>query len=122
MKKFTGLQWWATTGAYALILCLGSLRPVYREGPVSPLKEWAHNLLHVPAYAVLTFLLVKSLKETQTGYSFIVAAVISIAFGMVNEGLQSFSPGRFPSFLDVFLNAAGTLTAIGLIKRADRKR
>ena len=54
MKK----HWIAITIVYMGLLLLVSLKPVVETAaPPSALKETLHNLLHVPAYAILAFLL-----------------------------------------------------------------
>ena len=73
------------------------------------------NALHVPAYTVLTILLLASVGSSWRRHAGLVAglACVCILCGIVLELLQAHIPGRFASATDMFLNAAGVL--IGLI-------
>jgi VanZ family protein len=70
-----------------------------------PVTEYSH----VPAYALLTWLVTGSLK--QRGWpkrtALCVGALSAMVFGLWMEGLQEFVPGRDVSIGDVASNAIG---------------
>ena len=129
MKK----HWIAITIVYMALLLLVSLRPaVETTAPPSVLKQAAHNSLHIPAYAILIFLLFNSLPfdalaEGQRStacpprlgrrvHSPQLSTIdrglwtcffIAVIYGALMEYLQVFSPGRLPSALDIILNTLG---------------
>lgn len=99
---------------YMLLLLIGSLWPVPHPKIEPFWKDMLRNLVHVPAYAFLAFLWLKTLRARKL--SFQKAAKITIlgcfVFGIVIEFLQGFVPGRDPSSLDVLLNTLGILIPI----------
>jgi VanZ family protein len=87
-----------------------------------PVTEYAH----VPAYAVLTWLLTCSLEERgwPKRTALCLGAVAAMGFGVSMELLQEFVPGREVSIGDLASNAIGIGLASLLIgyapERADR--
>ncbi|MHA1942406.1 MAG: VanZ family protein [Candidatus Hodarchaeales archaeon] len=67
------------------------------------------NILHIPAFTVLFILWFGALKGLQLakGRCYVYALIISIFYGVFLEVYQGFVPGRYPSLLDVVLNASG---------------
>jgi len=95
-----------------------SLKPAISSGEPSYIREMFHNLLHVPAYATLTFFCFcflgrgkNKVKESFGVFTF------SFLYGAFMEILQGFVPGRNPSLYDLALNAAGILLVIFLLKK-----
>lgn len=75
------------------------------------------NFAHIPAYAVLTFLWLKSFKITRFGsrhnlISFLIFLGL-IVFAISDEIHQSFVPGRSASFMDIGLDLLGILLGLG---------
>ena len=72
------------------------------------------NLLHIPAYGLLAFLLIdiskeyQELKRRQILYVFIFGCF----FGILNEIIQMAVPGRYAGITDVTLNTIGTCLGI----------
>lgn len=74
------------------------------------------DLTHMPAYALLTFLLTKSLRTTITEHRTpLIAFFIAVAYGALIEFLQGFT-GRQPSWTDVGLNTLGASIIIIFFK------
>jgi len=73
------------------------------------------NFLHVPFFALLTFLWLKFFDSAKMNIfrSGIFAFLIVLAFSFINEFYQRFIPGRVASYSDVFLNMVGY--ALGLM-------
>ena len=72
------------------------------------LQQFAHNFLHIPAYGLLTILLIYLCRFK----TFIWPVIISCAYGAFNEFVQSFIPGRTASVMDIFLNMIGACFAL----------
>ena len=107
-----------------VILCLVSLlygslasHPIPGEGKSTPWQIF-HNSLHIPCYALLTFLLVRYFtavpSDTRSGKvgmvtrgDLVAAGLIALGYGILMEILQGLTPDRTPSLMDVGLNALG---------------
>lgn len=117
----TKRRWLLATAVYLGLLGAVSLQPA-GDGPQDFIKEVVHNLLHVPAYAVLTWLLVRcSLALDRRRWMYVRAFVLSALWGIFMEVLQSFAPGRFPSVMDVGSNAFGSLSAIYFLRTTQHR-
>ena len=112
MRKFIK---WLITICYFLFLTYVSIKGGTSSQEVSQLRQAAHNACHVPAYAILTYLLVWSFASLRRDV-LIKVFFISFSYGILMEILQSFSPNRLPSLSDVGLNAIGTGVMIWLLK------
>ena len=78
------------------------------------IRRWLFNLLHVPAYAVLTLLFycaIARLNELHWG-QLTIACVLAVIIGVVTEVLQDPKYGRYPGVLDGFLNMLGCALAV----------
>jgi VanZ family protein len=80
------------------------------------------NLLHVPAYALLTWLWSRALRQRgwRTRPAILTAAAVAIAYGALDEVHQYFVPGRFASVTDALLNAAGAAAVLVAVRIAGR--
>ena len=97
-----------------MLLLLGnSFQTGASIGHASSIKQVAHNLLHVPAYSLLALLLFYSFGSRFLVRVFIVASV----YGVLNEYVQSFVPGRMASVMDIFLNVVGAGIAVVFLRR-----
>lgn len=69
------------------------------------------NLLHIPLYALLSFLWVGGLREKKLSprVSILLAILVSTGFGCLDEIHQAFVPGRYGGGMDVLLNAVGAV-------------
>jgi VanZ family protein len=108
----------ATAAALAATAALAgvSLLP---GGPAAPggwdrsVSPGLQNLLHVPAYAVLTVLWLWALRAARAFPVAVLVAAACAAYGAALEGAQAFIAGRTGSLADALLNAAGA--AAGLV-------
>ena len=129
MKRRSGKRAWLLAAGYAAALTAASLLPSGGAGPLSgwdtAISPGLQNLLHVPAYGVLVWLL---LRATGRGAAFGVAALAAVAataWGAGLEAVQAAIPGRFGSLEDALLNAAGAAAvalAMPLVGREPRRR
>jgi len=77
------------------------------------------NLAHIPAYAFLTFLWLKSFAGTEPKNSIIVFSLILsglVLFAVADEIHQSFVPGRTASFMDIGLDLMGIFFGLWAFK------
>lgn len=69
-----------------------------------------HNLLHIPAYAVLAWTLCRCLLPyLHFRVGLLLAVMIAAAYGALLEWHQIAIPGRYASFTDVVLNFIGAI-------------
>ena len=105
--------------AYALLLAAASLLPPSSRGlgrSQQLITPTVQNLLHVPAYAGLTVLMIASTRGGHVGLGGLtLVALAAVAYGVLLELAQAAVPGRFASLLDALLNAAGTVLGIVLV-------
>jgi len=97
------------------IYMLGILRFSFQQYPAShhagQTEQFIKNFLHMPAYGVLTYLIIKcftSLKPRVYLDSFIIAYL----FGVINEIIQATVPTRTASFSDTVVNGIGAILAL----------
>lgn len=122
MKLNKKMGWLVIALVYTAVIFLLSLRPC---GSVtrSLLKEILQNFMHVPLYAGLAFFLVFALRQFLIGiYPYIYTLIIGISVAFADEYLQSFTPGRTVSKMDIMLDLAGTCLVIGFVKYLENKR
>jgi VanZ family protein len=74
------------------------------------------NLLHVPVYAILTWLWWRALRaKTGRRPAVLLAAAIAAGYGILDEIHQMYVPGRFASITDALLNAAGAAAVVAWV-------
>ena len=101
-----------------LIIYVSSIpnRSLWGNGSTS--QQIISNLAHIPAYALLTFLWLKTFeRRSVAGYFSRISALILIGmllFAISDEIHQSFIPGRSASYIDVGLNITGILCGLSL--------
>ena len=115
--NFTRPVWTLSTLIYMFLLMGLEISPDAHPGKSSVVKQVAHNSAHVPAYMILTFLLVRTFQSYKVRKIVFWAFAISVWYGWLNEILQSFSPGRTCSVSDEVLNILGTTLALLLFKK-----
>lgn len=102
--RLAGLLWAALLSWACVILYLSSLTP--KELPESAFLFW-DKLNHFAAYAVGGWLATSALgvsRPQSTGRSVLISAVLLIAaFGVLDEALQTLTPGRSGADLDDWL-------------------
>ncbi len=87
-------------------------------GPVRPLVNAATGALaHLVLWAVLGFLVHRALSSEGVGSLFVVGLAACVAFGVATELLQSLTPGRTPSALDILYDTAGAAAGLWLTGR-----
>lgn len=99
--------------AYMFLLLLVSLKPGSSSGQDSAFKLAFYNLAHIPAYALLTLLLVYATAARSLVWAFIAAC----SYGVFNEWLQHFVPERMTSITDMLLNAIGAFTVLYFLRK-----
>ena len=101
--------------------------PLAEDPDAYALFRWVapevQNVLHIPAYAVLSWAWHWSLADRlrPAGTRAIVAFAIASVYGLLDEWHQSFVPGRFASLTDVALDVAGALLGAWIVWRKSRR-
>ena len=83
------------------------------------------KLFHAAAFGTLGFLALGSMRPAETGYPAgrrLLAFLLVVGYGILDEFHQSFVPGRSVDSLDVLADAAGGIIGIGLMAFIHRKR
>ena len=115
------------TLGYSLLLMASSLIPMHQDARMLrfllDLKPTLQNLLHIPAFAILTVLCLQVLSYSPMAMPRKVLLVLgfSILFGISNELVQWAVPGRYPGILDIMLNSVGSVLGIGIYMMAERR-
>ena len=102
-----------------LIICMSSIpdKTIWGNGSLS--EQIISNLAHIPAYALLTFLWLKSFARTESKNNIIAFSLILaglVFFAISDEIHQSFVPGRTASFMDVGLDLIGIFFGLWAFK------
>ena len=102
-----------------LIIFMSSItdKTLWRNGSLS--EQIISNLAHIPVYALLTFLWLKSFAGTEPKNSIIVFSLILsglVLFAGADEIHQSFVPGRTASFMDIGLDLIGIFFGLWAFK------
>jgi hypothetical protein len=108
MSPVTAKGWWILAGLYMAALFALSSVPDDGGGTGSAVlfpPPALQNLLHVPVYAGLAFLLLRALRGHR--HAALLAAALAVTFGALDEVHQMFTPGRTASVTDALLNALG---------------
>ena len=123
MSRRNGKLAWLITLGYVLVLAAVSLLP----SGAGPLSGWdtaispgLQNLLHVPAYGVLVWLVSRAMGLRRLRHVAL-AAIACAAFGSVLECAQAAVPGRFGSVEDTLLNLIGAAAAVPIVLAARRR-
>ena len=82
------------------------------------------NFLHIPLYAFLAFLWHRYLctKHLKFSVCLVIAFLIPVLYGVLDEIHQAFVPRRFGSAADIYLNTAGTVVGVWLGVISQKKR
>jgi len=114
---------WAATGGYATAMAVVSVLP----SGTGPLAGWdmaispvLQNLLHVPAYGLLVWLVAKAMGVGRV-WQLALAAVACAAFGGLLECAQAAIPGRFGSLTDTLLNVGGVFIGVVVVRLTTRR-
>jgi len=96
----------------AVIFILSSIPDTGDAGQITAfVSPTIQNILHLPVYGLLGLLWILTLRTRgfPENKSILAAILLSSTYGGLLELCQIWVPGRFPSFLDFFVNVAGIL-------------
>ena len=80
------------------------------------------KILHFTVYALLAVLLGRSLSEVTTRWrASLLAVIIAVAFGAVDEWHQQFVRGRFPDRADLLADTLGSVAGAVTIAALQRR-
>ena len=105
-KPTQRIIWLALTAIYMAAIVISSLQPAKVFGRHTASKEIFLNVLHIPAYALLMYMLVRCWLVANRRV-LILAFVIAVVFGALNECIQALVPGRTASVNDALMNVIG---------------
>lgn len=93
----------------AFLFFMSSLPGEGSENILSSVTPTFQNLLHLPAFGLLTLFLIWTFQNyrCRDRLSIVLGMFIAGLYGAGLELYQSMVPGRFPSMSDFFLNLAG---------------
>jgi glycopeptide antibiotics resistance protein len=115
------------TTVYAALIMGSSLVPMHQDAQafrfLLGLQPAIQNLLHIPAFAILSILCLQLLSYSPMSRARKIVLVLgfSFSFGIMNELVQAAIPGRYPGILDIVLNFLGSLMGIGFYMIAERR-
>jgi len=112
---------WLLAIAYAGLIFLLSSIPG-RSLPAPPMFG-ADKIVHAVEFAVLAILIWHVARRCGFGLraALIIAVVVAIGYGVLDELHQGFTPGRFPSIFDVVADAVGALLGVALVYWRSRR-
>ena len=86
------------------------------------LKPSVQNLLHIPAFAILSILWLQVLRTSQLDRrkKILLVLFVSIGFGLLNEFIQFAVPGRYPGIMDIAMNTIGSILGIILYYKLEK--
>jgi VanZ family protein len=121
MKGTIPAKWeMVATAIYMLLILISSIIPMDREIKgfqfLFSLKPGLQNLLHVPVFAFLSVLWFRIMRCFKIEYwlKIIYIIIITCGYGVINEMVQMFIPGRYASLIDLCLNSIGSVFGIFL--------
>ena len=113
---------------YMLSILITSIIPMDREitglQPFIDLSPSIQNLLHIPMFVILSILFFQILKDSrlEEWKKGTLIFVCCGSFGLLNEIIQIFVPGRYFGIADIVLNFIGTIVGILIYIYAERGR
>ena len=115
-----------TIGYMSLILAT-SLVPGFEisdSESISIARQVIQNLLHIPIFAILSILFLQIARNYDIGRwkAGSLAFVFCGIFGLLNEIIQIFIPGRFGGLMDIGLNSIGALIGILIYFSVEKSR
>jgi VanZ family protein len=83
--------------------------------PLAWISPNVQNFLHLPVYGGLAFLWFWALRHwvAGSGYKYLLALLLTLGYGFLDEWHQTFVPGRFGTLTDVGFDVMGAV--IGLL-------
>jgi VanZ family protein len=84
------------------------------------------KIAHFTEYAILGFLAARAFRPSPrpaiSHRWFLICATLVVVYALMDEYHQSFVPSRTASIFDSFIDMAGGLTALIIVRRRDRRR
>jgi len=87
------------------------------------LTPTVQNLLHIPLFGLLAYLWLNALTKNRcpAKKKLIIAIIITLSYGLLDEFHQSFIPGRYASLSDIILNIIGIITGVVIYFQLQRR-
>ena len=83
---------------------------------LTSLKPGIQNLLHIPIFGFLAYLWLRAFFTIYRSIFMcaILALIITVVFGAIDEIHQLYVPGRYAGLLDIILNAVGAVMGVAV--------
>jgi VanZ family protein len=88
----------------------------YVSGAESIKEQVINNALHIPAFGLLAYFLLKGFSKSDLK-TYILTFAIVFFYSVIIEFYQLFVPGRFASINDVLLNMFGVILTFWVYKK-----
>ena len=127
----SGIVRWMMAMAWTLLICVLLLQPEadpiinlgLPSGPQTLAREAIFGSLHIIAFGITCGVWHWAWRaHFGLRASLALSVLIALALGVSTEALQSLSPDRYPSWLDLGANVVGVLLAARLIWQRERPR
>ena len=114
----------AITIAYMSLILATSLVPQFRIRDFMTLSPIIQNMLHIPMFAALSILFLQIARNYDLGRrkAGVLTFVFCGIFGLLNEIIQTFVPGRFGGLMDIGLNSMGAIAGIIIYFSVEKSR
>lgn len=86
---------------------------------LATIQIFTRKLAHFTEYAILGFLAARAFRTSPRW--FLIAAILIVVYALLDEYHQSFVPSRTASIYDSFIDMAGGLTALLIVRKVRRK-
>ena len=86
--------------------------------PLAWISPNVQNFLHLPVYGGLAFLWFWALRHwvAESGCKYLLALILTLGYGLLDEWHQTFVPGRFGSLTDVGFDITGAVISLLIYK------
>jgi VanZ family protein len=114
---------WAPVGAWAALIFLASAQSDLVFVPVAALDVVVRKLGHAAVFGILALLLWRAIATTtHVRRPWAWALALAILYAISDEVHQGGVSGRYPSPVDVAIDAAGALIAVAIVGGMLRRR
>ena len=82
---------------------------------LATIQFFTRKLAHFTEYAILGFLAARAFRTSPRW--FVISAILIVVYALLDEYHQSFVPSRTASIFDSFIDMAGGITALLIVRR-----
>lgn len=118
------LRYWLPPILWMGVIFILSAQPTLPHAPDTLLDLILKKAAHMIEYGILAFLLWRALSRgrgTLSRAALVTALLVSVLYAVSDEYHQTFVPGRNGTLVDIGVDAVGTLIALLVVGRLERK-